>query len=642
MDSQNGYAGQILRVDLSTGDITMDATALYADRFLGGRGVALKIYWDEVAPASDAFDPDNRLLFMTGPICGVPGLAGSRWQVCGKSPWHNRFSYANLGGAWGAQLKFAGYDGLVVSGCADRLTYLHIDDGRVELKDAGHLKGRGAIETRELLKSELGPSFRIAAIGAAGENRVYFANLLADSDSSGASGFGAVMGAKNLKAIAVRGGHRVAAFDEAAVAALRTKLRKFKFTPFTWPTIMPAERISRDVCYGCINGCMRVNYRPTQGSKGKYFCQSGVFYEIRAQRYYGKVTDVPFQATKLCDDHGIDTRAIETMMMWLSRCQKANILTEASTGLPLSQMGSYEFIETLLRRIAFREGFGDVLAHGTHKAAQIIGQGSDQLITDYMIKTGEDGPYRPRYLITTGLLYATEPRMPIQQLHEVGLPVLLWASREVGLADMLMKGNYMTSEVLRGIAKKFWGGEIAADFSTYAGKAQAAVHIQNRQYAKESLILCDFSWPINHSPISPDHVGDPALESRVCRAVTGRDLGEQRLYHVAERVFNLQRAVLAREGHLGRAADTLEEFNFTVPLKAEFGNPECLIPGRDGQAFSRKGMVLDRDEFEKMKDEYYAIRGWQTASGKQTRAGLAELGLADTAETLGREGLLAE
>ena len=640
MDNTYGYAGKILRVNLSTGAITTVPTENYASRFLGGRGIALKIYWDEVHPQIDALDPENRLIFMSGPICGLPGFAGSRWQICGKSPILNQFSYSNLGGAWGVQLKFAGYDGLVISGKADKLVYMVIDNGKVELKDAAYLEGRGAIDTRHLLKEELEKSFCVVAIGPAGENKAKFATLTADLDASGSSGFGAVMGAKNLKAIAVRGQGKVEIADKETVRLLRKEVRQLKSEPFVWPSMLPQAQLKKELCFGCINGCMRMKYHPEEGRAGKYCCQSAGYYEIRAQRYYGEVNDVPYQATKLCDDYGIDTRAVETMMMWLSRCHKAQILSDEGTEIPLSKMGSLEFIQTLLHKIAFREGFGDVLAEGTIKAAKAVGKISEQLITDYMIKTGEDSPYGPRMHITTGLLYATEPRMPIQQLHEIGLPVLLWALRENGMSDTLMQNNYMTSDVIRAISKKFWGDEIAADFSTYQGKALCAAKIQDRQYAKESLILCDFSWPINHSRSTQDHVGDPTLESRICSAVTGAEIDEQGLNKVGEKVFNLQKAVLAREGRSGRGCDEPEEFNFAVPLKSEFGNPGCLVPGKNGEVFSRKGLVLDRSEFEKMKDEYYEIRGWDVATGLQTKAKLEELGLGDITKTLQNEELI--
>ncbi|MBU2549623.1 MAG: hypothetical protein KKB20_14510 [Proteobacteria bacterium] len=636
MSEPKGYRGKILRVDLSTGTLTDEPTERHADRFIGGRGVAAKVHWDEVAPETGAFDPDNRLCVMTGPLCGLPGIAASRWQVSAKSPLHGTFSYCNLGGSWGAQLKFAGYDGLIFQGRSDGLVYLLIDDGRVELRDASRFKGLGAMQTRELLKEEHGGSMRVMAVGAAGENMVHFATLTADADSSGSSGLGAVMGSKNLKAVAVRGSGKVDAADPEGLSALRKTLRALKPPPRDWPTALSQDQIKKQVCFGCIDGCIRQTFRTQSGDVGKYMCQSAIFYEIRAQRYYGQVTEVSYQANKLCDDYGVDTRAVETMIMWLSRCFRSGVLTDENTGIPLSQMGSLEFIETLLRKISHREGFGETLAEGTVRAAEIVGQDTARFVTDYMIDTGENEVYGPRLYIATGLLYAFEPRMPIQQLHEISVPAMGWAARELGYLD-----SYLTSEVMRKMAARFWGSEIAADFSTYEGKALAAARIQDRQYAKESLIVCDFTWPINHSPATPDHVGDPTLEARLFSIVTGAEVDEDEMYRFGRRVFNLQRAILAREGRAGRAHDALAEFCFTMPLKGDYGNPECLVPGRDGEPFSRKGMVVDREAFEAMKDEYYRIRGWDPATGLQTRAGLEDLDLPEVAEVMDRAGLLA-
>jgi len=198
----------------------------------------------------------------------------------------------------------------------------------------------------------------------------------------------------------------------------------------------------------------------------------------------------------------------------------------------------------------------------------------------------------------------------------------------------------VTTEVLRAMARRFFGSELAVDFSTYDGKALAAARIQDREYAKESLILCDLFWPIYFAEVSPDGVGDPSLESQICAAVTGREVDESGLYKIGERILNLQRAILAREGHKGREYDVIDEYNFSTPLKGDFGNPDCIVPGRDGELFSRKEAVVDRDQFEKMKGEFYKIRGWDEASGLQKRAKLEELGLGYVAKTLEREGLL--
>ena len=180
-----GYAGKILRVDLSSATITRVRTIDYTDRFLGGRGIAAKIYWDEVSPQVSAFDPESRLMFMTGPLAGFPGLSGSRWTVCGKSPvtTPEQFCSCNLGGSWGAQLKLAGYDGIVVQGKSDRPVYLSIRDDRVELKDASHLWGKNSRETQKIIKQETGdPDTQVMCIGPAGEKLVSFACAVEDGD----------------------------------------------------------------------------------------------------------------------------------------------------------------------------------------------------------------------------------------------------------------------------------------------------------------------------------------------------------------------------------------------------------------------------------------------------------------------------
>ncbi|UCG83684.1 MAG: hypothetical protein JSW38_02405 [Dehalococcoidia bacterium] len=631
MIRSEGYAGNILWVNLSDGNISKVPTEVYADLFLGGRGIAVRIYWDEVSPGINAFDPENRLIFVTGPVSGVPSFGGSRWQVCGKSPLQDRFSYCNLGGYWGTELKFAGYDGLVVYGRADKPSYLFIEDDRIEIRDAADLVGNGAINCRKKLKEELGKSFRIVAIGPAGENMVIFASLVADNDSTGSSGLGAVMGSKNLKAIAVRGTRRkVVVAHPEQISRLKERLRlEIGDRPMlTMTSIVNPEKTKKDVCYGCIGGCIRITYEDCSRMKGKFMCQSSVFYQVRAQRYYGALNEVPFKATKLCDDYGVDTYAMETMIMWLSRCYQAGLLTDGQAEMPLSKIGSKEFIEALIKKVSHRDGFGDILANGTHRAADNLGCKAQELITDYMTETGYSSIYGARLYITTGLFYAMEPRLPINQLHEIYIPII--ASLLVGIRTH----SFDPSKFIQAVAKKFWGSEIAADFSTYEGKALAAAKIQDREYAKESLILCDLLWPIFYSQLSEDHVGDPTLESQVCAAVTGNDIDEEGLYRVGERVFNLQRAILVREGHKGIEHDRLEEFNFTVPLKGDFGNPDCMVPGKNGELFSRKGMVVERDKFERMKDEYYKLRGWDVATGLQTRKKLKELDLDEVARDL--------
>jgi aldehyde:ferredoxin oxidoreductase len=244
--------------------------------------------------------------------------------------------------------------------------------------------------------------------------------------------------------------------------------------------------------------------------------------------------------------------------------------------------------------------------------------------------------YGGRTYIVNGLMYATEVRMPIQQLHKASIPVMQW----LGWVQHL-EGAYVSGAVFRGISARFFGSEAAADFSSYKDKGLAAKTIQDRQYAAECLVLCDYAWPVHVSASTDDHVGDPSLEGRLFSAVTGLEVDEKGLCRIGERVFNLQRAVLAREGHRGRQSDTLPEYNFTTPLKFDVLNPDMLVPGPDGKPVSRKGMVLDRTEFERMKGEYYQLRGWDVDTGRQTRRKLEELELPDVAADLQVRGLLA-
>ena len=636
--AQGGYTGSILRIDLSSGNVTRVRTETYSDLFLGGRGIAAKIYWDEVSPEIRAVDPENRLIFMTGPLSGVPGFA-SRFQVCGKSVPSNKFSFCNLGGSWGAFLKMAGYDGLLIQGKANKTSYIYIDNDQVNIKEAEELKGKNTFDCERILKEQLGEAVRVLTIGPAGDNMVSFATFLSADDSCGAGGLAGVMGSKNLKAIVVSGNRKVNIADPEKIKKLKAKIQELRgslsdeMQTLGWLGSM--EGLRKAPCRGCPVGCVRVAYKKPDGEERKFMCQASLFYQIRAERYYGEANDVQRKATELCDGYGLDTRAIETMIMWLSRCHKSGLITDEEIGIPLSRIGSYEFIETLVRKIALREGFGDLLASGTHKAAEKLGREAQKLIKDYITNTGDSDIYGPRLYITTGIFYAMEPRLPIQHLHEISVPVMMWAANAMGMENV-----FVTNEVLRKVFKRFMGSKVAADFSSYEGKALAAAKIQDREYAKESLILCDLTWPIFFSQSTVDHVGDPSMESQVLSAVTGRDIDEEGLYKFGERIFNLQRAILVREGHKGREYDSIDEFNFTTPLKADLGNPECLVPGYNGKAFSRKGSVIDREEFEKMKDEFYQIRDWDVTTGLQKESKLEELGLGDVAQTLKSEGLL--
>lgn len=656
--NKSGYAGKILDVDVSSGRTVTLPTDAYADRFIGGRGLAAKLYWDKVSPQTKALDPENCLMFVNGPLTGFTRLATSRWQVCGKSPamepqW---FSYCNVGGSWGNFLKFAGYDGMVVSGKSDKLVYLFVHDGKVEIKDAAHLRGKRADEAREMLKIELGKEVRVVSTGAAGENMVEFAGVLADEDSHGASGFGAVMGSKKLKAIAVIGDKRPTAAQPEKLAKLADRLRELRGERVRRHSRWDYEgKTKRQACYGCGIGCGRNYYRLDDGRNVKFYCHFADYYEGSVVGQYGKWTETVVHAADLCHHYTLDSFVLEPMIIWLGRCFQAGVLTEKETGLPLSKIGTPEFIETLLKKISLREGFGDILAHGTRKAAELVGKGSAELIGDIIVTRANDyDMYDPRMYLVAGVLYATEPRKPIQQLHEVTALAHQWIAQVTGPARFKLtkdstyvgktkveEPELLTAEDMAVIGEKFWGSRVAADFSTYEGKALAAKKIQDREYAKESLILCDSIWPIIWIKGGKSPIGEDTLESQIYSSVTGIETDKDGLDKLGERVFNLQRAIRLREGWLEKQGDNLLDVSYKTPIETARFNVDCLVPDKDGKPVSRKGKVVERDKFDKMMNEYYELRGWDT-KGLPTKAKFKDLELDDIAKDLEKKGLLSK
>lgn len=629
-----GWTDRILRVDLTEGRVWEVPAKGYSDRFIGGRGIAAAIYWEEVSPEVRPFDPENRLIFMTGPLAGTVAPSAVRWQVCAKSPmaYPEQYGYGNMGGYWGAELKFAGYDGLVIQGRSSEPVVLWIDDSRVELREAGGLWGMTPPEATERLRKELGPDVRVLSLGPAGERKVRFANLMTDDGASATSGFGSIMGSKNLKAIVVRGSHRrLPPARPEELARVRDQIDRLTRCSDPWRFLLAGTELVRQIrCYNCPTGCIRGLYRTSSGEEGKAMCQAAFVYQPWDQKYHGRPTEAAFWATQLCDRFGLCTKEIGSMLAWLDACHREGLLTEEEAGLPLSRIGSLEFFESLVQRVSYREGFGDVLAEGTLRAADQLGRGSRELITDYVSRTGFTTTYSPRLYLTTALFYAVEPRQPIQHLHEIGTLIQKW----VQWFERGEEGSYVSSEVVRAIARRFWGSEMAGDFSTYEGKALAAAKIQDRQYVKECLILCDFVWPLRNTEFVSGHVGDPTMESRLFSAVTGVEMGEEELYRVGERVFNLQRAVTLREGRQGKLDDVIEEFNYIIGVQADTLNPDCMVPGPDGKPFSRKGKGVDRAGFDRMREEYYALRGWDVETGLPTQRGLEALGLTEIVQEL--------
>ena len=640
--SNYGYAGKIAKVDLSDGSINRMNTADYADRFIGGRGIGAKIYWDETSPGTKALAPDNCIVCTTGPIAGFTRFAGCRWQMCGKSPAMEpeSFSYANFGGSWGTWLKYAGFDGIAITGKSEAPSWILVGDDRVEINDATHLWGKTTNETEDYFKNTLGKDARVMCIGPAGENLVSFSVVMASDNATGSSGFGSVMGSKNLKAmvILIDKKKRPEAFNPEMLRELADRVYKLRTENYENYGHVELDKKRLKACYGCISGCDRQEYPDESGRKYKHFCQASAVYIEHAIKYNGLENGLEINraANRLSDQYGLDTAVLMPLFDWLSACYDAGILTEDETGLPLSRIGSLEFIRVLFDKISYRKGFGNILAEGTIKAAKHVGKGSERFISAVIgTRANETRDYDPRYMLVSALIYPFEPRRAIQLLHATSLVIARWQNNIDGFSDA-----FVSPDKFREIAKEYWGSIEAGDFGTIEGKALAAKRIQDYGNMKESLVICDLAWPIYPVKYKTDDSGFSTIESKILSAITGRNIDKVAFSRIGERIFNLQRAIMVRQGTGGRKGDTIMDFYHNEPLDSMFKNPECIAPGKGRDRISRKGAILDKNDFEKLKDEYYALRGWDTETGFQTYAKLKELDMEDIAVSLDRLGLL--
>jgi aldehyde:ferredoxin oxidoreductase len=624
-----GWCGKILKVDLSSEVITEIDTHPYADRFLGGRGIATRLYWEYVPATAKAFDSENHLIFMTGPLTATGAQGASRFEVVGKSPMlmPEGFCYGNMGGYWGSALKRAGFDGLMVSGKANRPVYLFISDRKARLEDAGNIHLEGVKRVREYLIQKHGKKTHYITTGPAGMNLCRTANLMTDNEGSATGGFGAVLGAKKLKAIAVVGTQSPLVSDPAALKKLnqltiKLNKRDTSFNPY------PPDQISRtgkSSCFQCGLDCiMRSTFRTQSNKEVVRKCQSMFVYFPWVMGRPGEPAETALDATGLCNDLSLCTMEMANIIQWISAGYKAGFLSDSQTGLEIDKLGTWEFFEKLCNMIAYRKGLGEVLAEGLLRAGETLGKDAKQLFANEVAGVGDGATYSAREYPMNGLLYAFEPRQPIAMLHEV--------SRIIGMWVMNLKypgSTPVSADVYRAAAAKFWRHEKAWDLNTHEGKAMAATCMIDRTYVKDSLGLCDSCWPLMVSHHTDDKVGDSTLEARTFNAVTGKELDEDALLKFGETIFNQQRAILLREGWNPKKDDTIADFNFTDPVQSVFMNPDVLVPGEGDIVLSRKGQTLDREVFKKMRDEFYQLRGWDPETGYAGAEKLHELGLSD-------------
>jgi aldehyde:ferredoxin oxidoreductase len=647
-----GWTGKILRVNLSDGSISDISTMRYAMPFIGGRGIASRMYWNEMDSDIGSFDPDNHLFFMNGPLAGTQAPGASRWVVLGKSPmaFPEQYAFGNLGGRFGAALKWAGLDGLDIVGASRKPVILVIGTGgKCFFEDAADLWGKDAAETIETLEKRFGGKANVAAIGEAGEKKIRFATIMGSHGISATKGFGAVMGSKRLKAVVLRANRITLPIAHPEkfreVRKQITALWKGEISSRYWnePMIEGIEKVKAVPCYSCPGICRRGIYQSSTGEKGyRKSCVSAFYYSKQEMDRTGKMAEATFHATQLANKHGLCILELRFLVTWLPEALKMGIADQKETGLNPDELGSSEWVETLINLIINRKGIGDLLAEGSRRSAKELG--AEDLLEGVVTKAGFDADYyNPRLFIINAPIYATEPVYPITQLHRVSFPMVKWMIW-MGTEGMM---GFLTTDKLRHLAKLFWGDEKAAEFDTPDKKGEAAVLIQNRSYAMENIVFCDWFWPIDFSGNSESGVGDPSLEARLFSSVTGEDMDESGYLRSGERCVNLCRAIYMREGRRGRIDDVMEEFNFTNPLQMQdppvgLFNPEYMMPGKNGKLFTRKGATVDREVFKKVMDDYYHARCWDVDTGLFTKNGLKNLDLDDMIPELEGKGFLAD
>jgi aldehyde:ferredoxin oxidoreductase len=623
----------------------------YVPRHVGGLGVAARIAWDELRPGIGPFDPENLLFLMVGPLTGTLASGGGRVVVAGIAPQQKPsvFSRSGMGGHWGAELKYAGFDGIVVRGCAEKPVYLwvHADadhpSGEAELRDAGGLWGRGTYATTTALRAEHGARTRVVSIGPAGEHLCRIASIETETgNAAGQGGYGAVMGAKRLKAIAVHGtsGVRVAEparFMELCMRASREGMRPTGREPARgrWRGTDPGVTQRMKKCGFCITQCMGRQFTVSTGEAGAGAASAyRVCYGFRSP-----TTAEQARSQALVSDLGLNGWEIAFgIIPWLQMCAQRGLIASAmghEISTPEVEIQYYRdvapysdaFAASLIRAIAYREGeLGDALAEGACYAAKRLFGGAgvpllDHIYPRHMGQTnhwnghwGTGGNiYFPFWLMPV-LQWCVDTRDPASDCtHGYSTHMLSY------LPEHGPNRGPLTAEQVRAVCAKVYGepyvGDPACTYDCPDTKAIPAIYHHDRGMLVESLLLCDKEHARVFSMQSEDYAADTTLMSRLYAACTGHAVSEAELDLAGERVFNLLRAIDVRDHGRSRDVDWATAQSLTHPAFTD-------------------GIELDLERFGPMLDRYYALRGWNPENGWPTRKRLEALSLHDVADSL--------
>lgn len=600
----------ILKIDLSTGT-SQEYKILegYERAFLGGASLAARLLYPYLTKELDPFSAEAPLLFLNGPLTGTSGPTVGRFVVCGKGPATGLWAESNCGGFWGPELRFAGYDGLWITGKASAPVYLWIEDGRLEVRDAAHLWGKDTYQTQESIKQEIGRTgIRVAVIGPAAEKGVLFAGIYCDHGrTAGRTGLGAVMASKNLKAIAARGKEQLPLVHSGRYAGLRSESNRalkqdnaarvlhelgtagaadyseylgampakyyhqggFEMVDKVSGSTM-AETIlaGQSACHACVIACGRV-VRLEDGAKRK-----GPEYETIVSFGPNLLIDDLAEVTRLgelCDRYGMDTISTGNTIGLVFHLFEKGIITKEDTGGLELKWGDAVAVRQLVRMTAQREGVGDWIAQGSRRLGKHFGAEEEAVQVNGL----EVAYHDPRGVSGMALSYATSPRGACHNQSDYFFVDWGHTESEIGIEH----------------------------FSRHAQAEKAAnvARHQDWRAVYNSMVMCIFA---NVSP---------QMQVDLINAACGYDWTIVEMMRVGERGWNLKRAINNRMG-LTAANDKLPKA-LLEPLPT--GGTEGFTPDIQGMLYA-----------------YYAARGWDEKTGYPAKEKLLALGLEDVANDL--------
>ncbi|MGD9309395.1 MAG: aldehyde ferredoxin oxidoreductase N-terminal domain-containing protein [Desulfosarcina sp.] len=695
-----GYTGSILSVDLSKRSISVLPTAKYED-WVGGHGMGSSLFFERVKDKTiDGFHPDNLLTLMASPLSGtlVPsGAARTEVQGIGVQSWPvGWFTRSNFGGRFAAMLKYAGWDGIVIQGRADSQVWIDIRDHEVKIRDCEPLKlwGTTTWECQQIIWDAVAGSgtykdwYRInkkahatdghattqrpavLAVGPAGENLSRMACLIHDAgNAAGQGGFGAVFGAKGLKAVSVLGTGSIKVHDPKALLASRIWLKKnysfdladLKLRHFTFGFQSPPSpmtlygkgrpRIAHrpQACLGCTAGCRG---RYSDGIGNEAVCFNSLFY------LFGKDLETQRRAADLINQYGLNAAEMFSGEIYLKSLHTEGVLGAGMAidcPLDFEQYGNLAYAEQLVKAISYRNdgngkphAFGDVLAEGFVRAAETWGRLSGESSD---LKTGRlPFPHwgLPRHKLERSQLdWAYGTIFGDRDINEHCFDLLRVFPTAYKRRNIPLPPAQAVVKIIADKMAPFQGDLKMLDFSEenmYSDHIIKLVtwHRYYTRFWKQSAQLCDFRWPDFLNLYRPDRSGATGLaEPRFFKDVTGKHLSYLEGIKVGKRIWNLDQVIWTLQGRQ-RDMVTFADYLYTQPGATWDGWPEYMPGIRDGQwdYVETSGRHFDRQKFEDFKTRFYQFQGWDPSTGWPTRSTLESIGLKEAADELGQQGRL--